>query len=273
MTIDLVDGHAGKPHISGEDLGDFKAGFIGQAGYVFKRANMLAITLNSANSVTIDTGSGIMPNTGRHFRVTEPETLTITSGTQGQNRNDLIVVRQNTTTEEDSTSIESAEIVVVRGTPTSDTATDPEIQDGDLLLYRVSLSGVSVSEPEPLFSVFAPVSELWDSISQITDFIVDEGISGKWYYRKWNSGICDCFCNHDWIVPNNSSDVSVTLPFKAVLSKPHAVSVRAYIPNGGTSNACSTRFSDENTIFWVQTNTSGYTQTGTAYVIAKYFWK
>ena len=165
MTIELVDGHGGKPHISGEDLGDFKAGILGDAGYVFKRANMLAATLNGSNSITIATGSGIMPTSGRHFRVTAPETLTITSGTQGQNRNDLIVVRA--TTDEESTTVETATLVVLRGTPTSGTATDPATQDGDLPLYRLQLTGVSVAEPIALFDVMVPYSDFRDSISHV----------------------------------------------------------------------------------------------------------
>ena len=171
MTIELVDGHGGKPHISGEDLGDFKAGILGDAGYVFKRANMLAATLNGSNSITIATGSGIMPTSGRHFRVTAPETLTITSGTQGQNRNDLIVVRA--TTDEESTTVETATLVVLRGTPTSGTATDPATQDGDLPLYRLQLTGVSVAEPIALFDVMVPYSEFRDSISPIEVVLSD----------------------------------------------------------------------------------------------------
>lgn len=180
MTIELVDGHGGKPHISGEDLGDFKAGILGDAGYVFKRANMLAATLNGSNSITIATGSGIMPASGRHFRVTAPETLTITSGTQGQNRNDLIVVRA--TTDEESTTVETATLVVLRGTPTSGTATDPATQDGDLPLYRLQLTGVSVAEPIALFDVMVPYSEFRDSISQpIKTEQIEEGCTLYYY--------------------------------------------------------------------------------------------
>ena len=175
MTIELVDGHGGKPHISGEDLGDFKAGILGDAGYVFKRANMLAATLNGPNSITIATGSGIMPTSGRHFRVTAPETLAITSGTQGQNRNDLIVVRA--TTDEESTTVEIATLVVLRGTPTSGKATDPATQDGDLPLYRLQLTGVSVAEPIALFDVMVPYNDFRDSISQ-TLFENKQGTKG-----------------------------------------------------------------------------------------------
>lgn len=180
MTIELVDGHGGKPHISGEDLGDFKAGILGDAGYVFKRANMLAATLNGSNSITIATGSGIMPTSGRHFRVTAPETLTITSGTQGQKRNDLIVVRA--TTDEESTTVETATLVVLRGTPTSGTATDPATQDGDLPLYRLRLTGVSVAEPIALFDVMVPYNEFRDSISQYST--TERATGEKWINNK-----------------------------------------------------------------------------------------
>lgn len=163
MTIELIDGKAGKPHISGADLGDFKAGFIGQAGYVLKTGEMLAASQASANEVTIGTGSAIMPTSGRHVRVTEPEKATIESGTQGQKRNDLIVLR--TSTSADSSTVESASIVVIKGTATADTPADPDIQEGDLPLYRVSLDGVSAAEPLALFSVLTPYAEFRDSVS------------------------------------------------------------------------------------------------------------
>lgn len=164
MTIELVDGHGGKPHISGDDLGDFKAGILGDAGYVFKRADMLAATLNGANSLTVNTGSGILPVSGRHFRITAPETVAVTSGTQGQNRNDLVVIRPSTST--DGTTVENASVVVLRGTPTDGDAVDPEKEDTDLALYRLQLTGISVAEPIALFDVMVPYNEFRHSISQ-----------------------------------------------------------------------------------------------------------
>ena len=165
MTIELVDGHGGKPHISGDDLGDFKAGILGDAGYVFKRADMLAATLNGANSLTVNTGSGVLPVSGRHFRITAPETVTVTSGTQGQNRNDLVVIRPSTST--DGTTVENASVVVLRGTPTDGDAVDPEKEDTDLALYRLQLTGISVADPIALFDVMVPYNEFRDSISQL----------------------------------------------------------------------------------------------------------
>lgn len=180
MTIELVDGRSGKPHINGDDLGDFKAGILGDEGYVFDRGNNLAATLNGTNSVTIDTGSGIMPISGRHFRVTSPENATITSGTQGQNRNDLIVLRPTTATND--TTVESVAVVVLRGTPTKGSAADPKTKDTDLVLYRIQLTGVSVADPIALFSVMVPYNKFRDSISQ---YSTSERATGeKWINNK-----------------------------------------------------------------------------------------
>ncbi len=164
MTVELVDGRAGKPHIDGDDLGDFKLGFCG-GGYVLGTGDVLKATQPSANKVTVATGSAVMPLTGRHVRVTAPETVAVTSGTQGQKRRDLIVIRANT-----GEGVESAELVCLRGTPVSyGTTEDPAVPEGDLALYRVALDGASVSEPEPVFKVLrsaADLEELWDSVSQ-----------------------------------------------------------------------------------------------------------
>ena len=164
MTVELIDGRAGKPHIGGDDLGNFKAGFVGIEGYVLETENKLAATLESANKLTINTGAAIMPTTGRHVRITSPETVTIQSGTQGQKRNDLVVLR--TATSSDNTTVETASIVVIKGTPTTGTPTDPSINNGDLKLYRLSLDGISVENPVPLFNVLTPLATLGASVAQ-----------------------------------------------------------------------------------------------------------
>ena len=165
MTVELIDGRAGKPHISGDDLGNFKAGFVGIEGYVLETENKLAATLESANKLTINTGAAIMPTSGRHVRITSPETVTIQSGTQGQKRNDLVVLR--TATSSDNTTVETANIIVIKGTPTTGTPTDPSINNGDLKLYRLSLDGISVENPVPLFNVLTPLATLGASVDQL----------------------------------------------------------------------------------------------------------
>lgn len=167
MAIDLVDGRAGAPHIDGDDLGDFKAGFCGSAGYVLGTGDLLEATQDDANHVTVGVGSMIMPGSGRHVRVTSPEQVVVTSGTQGQKRRDLIVMRPDT-----GGTVESASLVCVRGTPVSyGTPADPAVEDGDLPLYRVELDGASASEPVAVFDVLTPMSELRAEMDELRDSV------------------------------------------------------------------------------------------------------
>lgn len=179
MTVELVDGRAGKPHIDGDDLGDFKLGFCG-GGYVLGTGDVLKATQPSANKVTVATGSAVMPLTGRHVRVTAPETVAVTSGTQGQKRRDIVVLRAST-----GSGVESASLVCLRGTPVSyGTPADPAVPEGDLALYRVTLDGASVSKPEPVFKVLrsaADLEELWDSVSHVE-------VSDGWTVERLPSG-------------------------------------------------------------------------------------
>ena len=129
------------------------------------------LTVVSANKVTIGTGELVMQ--GRHVSQGTPEDLIVTNGSQGQKRNDLIVCRYT----KGSQSVESAELVVVRGTPTTGTPTDPTLNttsplDGgttyDMPLYRIPLDGITIGTPVPLFNVLRPMSDVWDSLTHAT---------------------------------------------------------------------------------------------------------
>ena len=41
-------------------------------------------------------------------------------------------------------------------------------------------------------------------VSNITDFIVEQDISGIWTYRKWNSGVAECWCSYNLTIPINN---------------------------------------------------------------------
>lgn len=166
---ELVTGHAGKAHATAEQAAGLNAGILGLDDYVLNVHDKLKITVVSANKVTIGTGELVMQ--GRHVNQGTPEDLIVTNGSQGQKRNDLIVCRY----EKGSQSVESAQLVVVRGTPTTGTPTDPAVNttsplDGgtayDMLLYRIPLDGITIGTPVPLFNVLKPMSDVWDSLTQ-----------------------------------------------------------------------------------------------------------
>ena len=167
--VELVTGHAGKAHATAEQAAGLNAGILGLDDYVLNVHDKLKITVVSANKVTISTGELVMQ--GRHVSQGTPEDLIVTNGSQGQKRNDLIVCRYA----KGSQNIESAKLVVVRGTPTTGTPTDPAVNttsplDGgttyDMPLYRIPLDGITIGTPVPLFNVLKPMSDVWDSLTQ-----------------------------------------------------------------------------------------------------------
>lgn len=120
------------------------------------------------NNNTVRISDGDMLMQGRHIRI-EPNTyedLTISTGTAGTNRIDLIVM----TYEKNAASgIESAKLEVVQGTATSGTPSAPEIVSGDILngdlknqmpLYAVYVSGVALTKISTQFMVCPTYKDL-----------------------------------------------------------------------------------------------------------------
>lgn len=163
--MELLDGRSGVPHVTGEKLGKMNLGMAGDEGLVYKVGEQAKATVVDSNHVTVGTFAGQLPSSGRRVLLDVPETVTVQSGSQNRNRNDLIVARMTTETQVDST-IEGCELVVIQGTATTGSPADPSVQDGDLKLYRLPITGVNLGDPVPLFSVLMPLTELRDSVSR-----------------------------------------------------------------------------------------------------------
>jgi hypothetical protein len=186
---ELVTGHANKAHATAEQAAGLNAGILGLDDYVLNVHDKLKITVVSANKVTIGTGELVMQ--GRHVSQGTPEDLIVTNGSQGQKRNDLIVCRYA----KGSQNIESAKLVVVRGTPTTGTPTDPAVNttsplDGgttyDMPLYRIPLDGITIGTPVALFNVLKPMSDVWDSLTPLPTSVQ----SGVFIGSSNENGIC-----------------------------------------------------------------------------------
>ena len=214
---ELVTGHAGKAHATAEQAAGLNAGILGLDDYVLNVHDKFKLTVVSANKVTIGTGELVMQ--GRHVSQGTPEDLIVTNGSQGQKRNDLIVCRYA----KGSQSVESAKLVVVRGTPTTGTPTDPALNttsplDGgttyDMALYRIPLDGITIGTPVPLFNVLRPMSDVWDSLTPLhlytgSSVLYDAGSGGYatlWTFsqfrqqfgRDWGDDVCISAMNGDW---------------------------------------------------------------------------
>ena len=170
MTVELITGFAGTPHIGSDDIGAFQAGIVGPGDYALATGNQLRATMSNANTIAVQSGDAVL--NGRHVHLTGTTTATVQSGTQGQKRNDLVVLRYTKNT---TTGVETCSIVVLKGTPTTGTPADPahntgSILDGvathDMPLYRIPINGITVGTLVPLFNVLKPMTDVWDSLTQ-----------------------------------------------------------------------------------------------------------
>lgn len=189
MSLHLVTGHSGKAHITAADQGALNACMFGTHDYVLNSGNNFAASVITNNQVRIADGELMMQ--GRHVRLAKGtyEDVVIENGTQGMNRNDLIVVRYTKNTD---SSIEVTELAVIKGTETTGTAVDPEYTTGDILsgdvlhempLYRIPLTGLNVGTPVLLFKTVQESGEalenlgglsktlLWSNTSPSSDFL------------------------------------------------------------------------------------------------------
>lgn len=172
MGVKLMTGATGEQNIQAADDRECLAGITGLDSYVFPTGNRLKATLVDANTVTIGTGAGSLQ--GSRFRCSTTTTVNIQSGTQGQYRRDIIGLHFS----RETSGREGLEFQVLTGKPAASegAAADPAYKVGDLLkgdadafmpLYRIKLSGINAADPEPLFSVLAPLATLGDSVPRV----------------------------------------------------------------------------------------------------------
>lgn len=159
MSVNIVTGYTGTPHITSDDDRERIASVFGKGKYVLPVGEQFGFQKMSNNLILVRDGMLINQGTQMGIELLDFEEITIDNGLVGTVRNDLIVMRY----EKDETStVESANITVIKGT-NGDTAVDPTYQTGNILdggdliddfpLYRVKIEGVTIKAVEPLFEV------------------------------------------------------------------------------------------------------------------------
>lgn len=163
--VNIVTGYVGKPHIQAAEQGLFNAGVCGDK-VVLPTNQQFSYILNSNNSITIQ--SGDLVNQGRHITIpfNSSETLTIDNGKAGYNRIDTVVMRYE---RDSSTSVESAKLLLIKGTPSTTAAIAPKVISGniyggaikdDFPLYNINITDLSVTSVSQLFYVTTPLDSL-----------------------------------------------------------------------------------------------------------------
>lgn len=159
-NLHLVTGYAGREHVTAADQGAFNVAMLGSGQFVMDKGKKFAASIVSNNQVRVLDGDIYMQ--GRFIRLNEGSyaDLVIENGTQGYQRNDLIVARYTKAVE---TGIEEVNLVVIKGTAVASNPKDPSYSNGNIIegkaylndmpLYRVAINGLTVQSLVPLFTV------------------------------------------------------------------------------------------------------------------------
>lgn len=200
MTIELVDGKAGVAHISSEDKAIIHQAKFSKSDVVFDWGDAFKCSMSSSNMATIGTGCASIQ--GLDWHITSAESVTISNGSQGMKRNDIICAHYN---RNPKTGNELVELTVLKGSPNATAAADPKVPSGKILsgavdaympLWRIPLNGITVGTPVRLFT---PRWALWDSVTLYQDsnwIIMRNGrmilikFSGKIGSGSWDAVEC-----------------------------------------------------------------------------------
>lgn len=168
MTVELVTGHSGSAHISGEDVGNLLAGTAGPDCYVL--GDQPVPQMRTANLLSIPACDLLIQ--GRHVRLTGSNTVGIDSGTQTGKRADLVYLEYSM---DESTGVEKVSDLMVAKGAAGTSASDPSLPHTgsildagnpvDVAVARVTLDGLT-PKAEWLLPVLPSIASLGDSVSQ-----------------------------------------------------------------------------------------------------------
>ena len=221
IESELIECRAGDVHITPEQIGDVNVGTYGPDDYVLSTGQKLAAELISNNILRIFDGVMVYGGLRDAIPVNKYYDLTIDNGTQGKNRNDIIV--RHYTKDDDSQKKARSVFKVIKGTPVDGTAVDPEITVTDLRggalthdmkLYRAKLEGLNVVAVEPLFDVLIPMSEQQAMLTELNkNCIIESGNNDRGDYRKWADGTLEQWGSSNNDSGNDSKTVNMPISF------------------------------------------------------------
>lgn len=162
----IVSGRTGSPHVTSQQFRQMLEGILGQDSYILTSGENLKPELSSNNLLKIR--SGMMCHHGciSCVEIGTYDEVTLTNGSHGMQRIDLVVNRYTRNTE---TEVEKCEWKVITGTakassPAVPTYTKGNLQEGDLVdecpVFEIHYNGINVTEVKSLLSVAGPLAEL-----------------------------------------------------------------------------------------------------------------
>ena len=163
----LITGYHGTPHVTTENDRGINAAMFGIGRFVLPVGEQFRAEYIGNNTIRMYDGKLMDNGAAVGIPVGSYVDFSIANAGQGMKRNDLIVFQYQ---QDASTLIESGTFVIVQGEESSGAASDPALTQEDLLsgeaafdqmaLWRVSVSGATISAPVQLFSVDSPNVQL-----------------------------------------------------------------------------------------------------------------
>ena len=254
----IVSGRTGSPHVTSQQFRQMLEGILGQDSYILTSGENLKPELSSNNLLKIR--SGMMCHHGciSCVEIGTYDEVTLTNGSHGMQRIDLVVNRYTRNTE---TEVEKCEWKVITGTakassPAVPTYTKGNLQEGDLVdecpVFEIHYNGINVTEVKSLLSVAGSLAELNGKLEKKVDattlgFEIPESFTGQYLnsapiYQKMinigtlpnnttksiNTGITDA--NYIWIDAENSfafsGGASYPLPYVDPKAVANSIGVR-----------------------------------------------
>ena len=162
----IVSGRTGSPHVTSQQFRQMLEGIIGQGSYIITSGENLKPELSSNNLLKIR--SGMMAHHGciSCVDIGTYDEVTLTNGSQGMKRIDLIVNRYTRNAE---TEVENCSWKVIQGKPVASNPAVPayasgNLQNGDLVdecpAVEVHYDGINVTEVKSVLSVTDGLSGL-----------------------------------------------------------------------------------------------------------------
>lgn len=170
--MELVTGRKGSAHITSQQDRMKHQGTWGSGAYILQTGQMLEPQVQSSNEIRIRDGALMVQGALSTVKVNSYDPVTIQNGTQGMKRIDLICWQYTYDAEQD---VESADWVVIQGTPAETDPQQPAYTDGDIQqgdspvqvpVFAVELDGINVTGVTTLLSTAPTLPELNDKLDE-----------------------------------------------------------------------------------------------------------
>ena len=191
----IVSGRTGSPHVTSQQFRQMLEGILGRDSYILTSGENLKPELSSNNLLKIR--SGMMCHHGciSCVEIGTYDEVTLTNGSHGMQRIDLVVNRYTRNAE---TEVEKCEWKVITGTakassPAVPTYTKGNLQEGDLVdecpVFEIHYNGINVTEVKSLLSVAGSLAELNGKLEKKVDattlgFEISEIFTGQYLNSK-----------------------------------------------------------------------------------------